>query len=401
MSKLIIIRGDILIHFKKNKYEKIIPEKPFSRIFFNPVFVIYFLITLILTVALNVVSRQSVWFSNWYSNCIYKRLVQVIGGISSLFPFSLSEILLYVLILVSVFKLVYTFINVIRYIFRKMYNGCLYYLFLFVRYICTLAITLLLCFTLTCGINYHRFPFSYYSDLEVKDYDVDTLTSLCYYLINNVNEYSTLVCRDEYNVFSLATTDYKYEAKLSLERLSMIYPVLTGFYPNAKPIINSKLLSYSFITGIYTPFTIEANYNNDMPDINMPFTICHELSHLRGFMREDEANFLAYLACKESSCVEFNYSGYLNALTYVLSALRPNISSDEYSIIYSQIDKYAILDLTYDSVYWNKFYTPVEQIATAINDTYIKANGQHEGVISYGRVVDLMLADYVQNVVTD
>lgn len=387
-----------MLNFKKNRYEKIIPEKPFSRIFFNPIFAIYFVITLILTLALNIASRESIWFSNWYANCIYKRLVYVIGGISSFAPFSVAEILLYVLIIVSIIKLFYNLINIIRYAFKKMYNGCLYHLFLFIRYVITMGITLLLCFTLTCGINYHRFSFVYYSDLEVKDYDVDTLIDLCNHIIDNLNECSKNVHRDEYNVFSLENTDYTYEAKLSLERLSMAYPVLAGFYPDAKPIINSKLMSYSFITGIYAPFTIEANYNNDMPDINYPFTICHELSHLRGFMREEEANFIAYLACRESSCVEFNYSGYINALSYVLSALYPNVTPEEYSAIYNSIDKYVILDLTYDSVYWNNFVTPVKEIASTVNDTYLKANNQQDGVISYGRIVDLMLADYVKNV---
>lgn len=43
------------------------------------------------------------------------------------------------------------------------------------------------------------------------------------------------------------------------------------------------------LCGVYSPFTVEANYNGDMPDYNVPHTLCHELSHLKGFMREDEA----------------------------------------------------------------------------------------------------------------
>ena len=35
----------------------------------------------------------------------------------------------------------------------------------------------------------------------------------------------------------------------------------------------------------------------------------HEQTHLRGFMNEAEANFVAYLACENSSDPYFEYSG--------------------------------------------------------------------------------------------
>ena len=71
-------------------------------------------------------------------------------------------------------------------------------------------------------------------------------------------------------------------------RLGQSYPQLDGYYPYPKPLINSRLLSVQQLCGIYSPFTIEANYNREMPYYNIPHTICHELSHLKGFMREDE-----------------------------------------------------------------------------------------------------------------
>ena len=72
---------------------------------------------------------------------------------------------------------------------------------------------------------------------------------------------------------------------------------MEGFYPRPKKLAVSEVLSYQGLTGIYLPFTIEANYNGDMTAYNIPFTVCHELSHLRGFMEEREANFIAFLAC--------------------------------------------------------------------------------------------------------
>ena len=88
-------------------------------------------------------------------------------------------------------------------------------------------------------------------------------------------------------------------------RLGQSYPQLEGYYPYPKPLINSRLLSVQQLCGIYSPFTIEANYNREMPYYNIPHTICHELSHLKGFMREDEANFIGYLACIGSDSPDF------------------------------------------------------------------------------------------------
>ncbi|MCI8454298.1 MAG: DUF3810 domain-containing protein, partial [Lachnospiraceae bacterium] len=34
------------------------------------------------------------------------------------------------------------------------------------------------------------------------------------------------------------------------------------------------------------------------------------------------------------------------------------------------------------------------EVANQVNDVYLKANGQAEGIKTYGRVVDLMLVDF-------
>ena len=74
--------------------------------------------------------------------------------------------------------------------------------------------------------------------------------------------------------------------------LGATYPELSGYYPQPKGLLFPAFLSVQNLSGIYSPFTIEANYNSAMVSYNLPFTICHELSHLRGFMQEEEANFI-------------------------------------------------------------------------------------------------------------
>ena len=53
-------------------------------------------------------------------------------------------------------------------------------------------------------------------------------------------------------------------------------------------------------------------------------------------------------------------------------------------------------DLAADGAYWDQFEGPVAQVSNQVNDSYLKANEQEDGVKSYGRMVDLLLADYRQ-----
>ena len=96
------------------------------------------------------------------------------------------------------------------------------------------------------------------------------------------------------------------------------FPSLEGYYPEPKEVIVSEILSFQGLTGVYSPFTVEANYNGDMTPYNIPFTVCHELSHLRGFMEEKEANFIAFLGLHRIRPTDFQYSGYLSGWTYCM-----------------------------------------------------------------------------------
>jgi hypothetical protein len=153
-------------------------------------------------------------------------------------------------------------------------------------------------------------------------------------------------------------------------------------------------MSYLHLAGIYSPFTVEANYNRAMPPGDIPFSICHELAHLCGYAREDEANFIAFLACRESGVADLHYSGLLNTLTYVLNALYADISLEEYRGLYQKLPEQVLRDLQQNAAYWRSFAGPVSELSSKVNDVYLKANNQPEGIKSYGRMVDLLLAYY-------
>ena len=51
-------------------------------------------------------------------------------------------------------------------------------------------------------------------------------------------------------------------------------------------------------------------------------------------------------------------------------------------------------DLNDQRDYWKQYEGKVEETFTQMNQTYLKLNGVNDGVQSYGRVVDLLLAYY-------
>ena len=134
------------------------------------------------------------------------------------------------------------------------------------------------------------------------------------------NAKGELVARDE-TAYMILTDDLMPEAKACMQRLAQIYPQFSGYYPDAKPIHHAYFFSQQSLLGIYYPHSMEANYNPVVYDINLPDTICHEYTHLKGNIFEDEAGYYAYLACMTSESHDFRYSAYITALEWLDSTL--------------------------------------------------------------------------------
>lgn len=182
----------------------------------------------------------------------------------------------------------------------------------------------------------------------------------------------------------------------AMEKLGERYRRLSGHYPFPKPILNTWLLSVQQTTGVYSPFTVEANYNRDIAYYDIPFTICHELSHLRGYMQEEEANFIGVLATIGADDLYFNYSGYVSAWVYAGNALA-RIDSTAFATLYARINARTRQDMLYNNAYWKQFEGKPAEAHEQLNDAYLKIQGQATGVRSYGHVTDLMLEYFAKN----
>ena len=160
-----------------------------------------------------------------------------------------------------------------------------------------------------------------------------------------------------------------------------------------KPVFFSEAMSYMEIVGVFFPYTVEANINTHTTDFDIPFAACHELAHISGFMREDEANFLAYAACRASEEPFFRYSGSATALIHAGNALYAKDPA-RYQQAMEGLSDGVRRDFAASSAYYNAHHTSFGEFSTKVNDTYLKVNSQPQGVATYGRMVDLLLADY-------
>lgn len=347
------------------------------------------LILLLFTALLQLLARKLPGFGTWYAHHIYPWIVGSVGRITGLVPFSVVEIGLYVLIVLLVLDLFFLLCNSVRKLLRKQKKGRTLRQQLSVvsgRWLFIIGLLLFL-YTANCGINYYASSFSSYAGLEDGTYTPEELDALCSELVNLVNE-SAKSGRQSYREHSSA---WRAESVKAMQAAGKQFSCLSGFYPKPKEVLVSQILSVQQLCGVYSPFTVEANFNGDMPNYNVPHTLCHELSHLKGFMREDEANFIGYLACVSSENAAFRYSGYLTGWVYAGNALA-RVDWDRYVELTGQLCKEAQTDLNENSDFWNRYESRVSKAANQMNDTYLKINSQSEGVKSYGRMVDLMLS---------
>ncbi|HCS75603.1 MAG TPA: DUF3810 domain-containing protein [Clostridiales bacterium] len=340
---------------------------------------------------LNILSRRSsVLTEQYYSSAIYRGISWFIGNLFGWIPFSVAEILLPVLAVIVLWALIKWGIRLVRN--RKerwivLGNGILNIL---------LAISLVyFSFTALWGLNYNRQSLGSILDMDVQDSTVEELVMMTEELLESTNALREKVDEDEQGVmvpFGGVKDSFKRAREGYLATAEFI-PGFDAVYGRPKPLLFSSVIAYTNIWGIYIPFTAEPNVNMKVPTPMLGSTMMHELAHQLGFAREDEANYISFLTCSLHPDADFQYSGHLSALNYSLNAVYGQ-NAETYKDLYSRLSEGVKRDYDENSKYHEKYDGPVREAFSKSNDAYLKANNQADGERSYGRMVDLLLAQY-------
>lgn len=357
-----------------------------------------YLIPLILIGAaavLTAAGRLSQTFADFYAAYIFPYISTPYVFLSGLFPFSVGEVMI-----VAALVLFFAGIPVIIILLicmkksrKRIASVSLSTALWILAFVCVTES--LNCFTL---YGCTRFSERYFAPKEHNNEELKQLYSM---LIDEANELAQQVPRDENDRFVL-TIDADAECRKAMKKASEQYPQLRGYYPKPKPIMFSYFMSQTGTAGMYLPFSMESTYNADMVPEIQPEVICHEYAHLKGFMQEDEANFISFVATQGSDDPQVKYSGCIDALEYVHNQIYSNEVQSGYNITEKispqvQNDWFRFLPDNYWEENEDKEVFDTETVSAfseSASDTSMKLNGVEDGTASYSRMVDLLLDYY-------
>lgn len=354
----------------------------------------------LLTAAVNVIAWNSQAFCDWHVKHLFPLSVNLYGRLMSIFPFSVGEGMI---ALAVFFTAVAILLGIMCIFVRKGRIKRLISVFsrTYVRAYAWVFLAVFMIMTWNCFILYHASEFdeTYMAQKAQRTYTDRELIQVRNHIVEELNALTEELERDE-NGFLVYQGDMKQEAVRAMQGLGEEYELLSGYYPRAKGIAASDFLSQQYMMGYYFPFSMEANYNTSMYVANVPATLCHELAHLKGFIYEDDANFIGFLACISSDDPFYRYSGYLSVLGYVEKEYKKASGKEEFDCL-SIAKSVRSDDIFLTSEAWERVEEKavvetavVKAASNQFTETTLVINGVSDGMKSYSRVVQLLLEYY-------
>lgn len=260
-----------------------------------------------------------------------------------------------------------------------------------------MALSIWCAFCWLWGVQYAADGFQVRSGIHARAVSVDELECVTRYFALQLAETADTVDRDERGVFSVPRERILADSTQVYAEAAQEFPFLAQEDPPLKAVHFSRIMSYLDFTGIYCPLTGESCVNVDSPAAFLPSTAAHELAHRRGFASEQECNFLAIRACVSSGMAAYIYSGWLLGYVHLSNALY-SADPQRWQAVYALLPEAVQADILDNNAYWAQFRgTAAQKLSSSVYDGFLKANGDKNGVKSYGAVVDLLTVYYLDD----
>lgn len=344
------------------------------------------LLLVIIIIKLYVLNAERV--ERGYSTQFFNHFSTILRGITGIFPFSIGDVLYAVFVLWLLFQLFRT----VRFLISRANKGLKrhYTKTILYRWLVWGA-SLYIVFNLFWGINYNRKGIASQMGLEKITYTAGELKLLNQMLLVKVNSskqalmQTGLAYPSDKALFGQAADAY--------DSLQKSYPFLNYKPVSLKTSLWGWLGNYASFTGYYNPFTGEAQVNTTVPKFLQPFTSCHEIAHQLGYAKENEANFVGYLAAKSSKKPLFEYSVYLDLFVFANRNLY-EMDSTAAKSLKSQLS----FPVKEDLKEWRKFNQQhrgfFEPMITWAYGKFLENNEQPQGILSYDAVTGFLIAYY-------
>jgi hypothetical protein len=331
------------------------------------------------------VFRGSRSFANALTFGLARPFQETVSGWCDAMPFSVGEVLYTLVLLAFLVWLILSLIGLIRGPDRRarLFRLCVGTI--------TAAALAYGAYCLLWGIQYYADDFSDRSGIQAEGVSVEALTQVTEAFADLAAAYSPYIARDGNGLF--AETGYLDRAETLYDAAAASYPCLDGPARRPKEMLYSEFMRRIGFTGFFCPFTGEANVSTCEPEAYRPATIAHELAHQRGVAAEDEANFVAVLACLEDGDPVYVYSAALLAFTHLSNALY----SADYAAwldVWAGLEPGVEADIRYSSAYWRAYDGTAASVSQTVYSGFLQVQGQSLGIRSYGACVDLLVSYY-------
>ena len=376
---------------------------------------IIYVIGMLGVIMLNYLAWRSREFCDWYIDHIFPVWLNTYARLTSALSISVGEIMLILAVGITAFGIGFFIYNLIRK--GKYTTGLLKY----GRTYAWIVLVVGYVMTLNCFILYHATSFAQkymvketgtmvvdMSDTAVVEVDTKgksaytkkNLATVRDYLVEQCNTLADQIDRDEQGT-AVYSGDLIAESVHAMETMGQQYDRLSGYYVTPKYLKCSEFFSQQYIMGYYFPFSMEANINSVMYITNVAPTVCHELAHTKGFIFENDANMIGYLACIQSDDTFLQYCGYLSVLNYVNNDFYKSVNKSTYKKHVRISDRVADDNVFLTREDWQAVEktavvktSTVKKVSNNFLNTNLKLNGVDEGIQQYNEVVNLLLDYY-------
>ena len=341
-------------------------------------------------IALHLLTRGNHSLMVFLSEKLVRPLHRALGRLNANVPFSVAECLIALAVIAALVYIVFQIVQLVR----KGERAARLYRTLVTLLGAVTAVYALFC--LLWGVYYYADDFVRKSGFRNEEISVEQLESVTRFFAEKANAYAARVPRDETGVCCSDTRKILTQSPEVFAPTEEQYPCLAGPPLAAKGILCSRVMSYLDFTGFFFPFTAEANVNTDAPVSDLAATVAHELSHQRGVAKEQEANFVAVLACLNYGDPDYVYSACLLAYTHLGNALY-KADHAAWEEVYDTLGEDVLRDLLARREYWRRFETPVQTASNAVYENFLYSYDQNLGLKSYGACVDLLVNYYYED----
>lgn len=352
--------------------------------------IIIFVLTLI-SGAVLIIEQYWVGLADFVNDVLSRPVRTVMAWLTGWIPFSLAEILL---ISVPIWVGILIFIAVKR--SKRGVKATTRYISILLSIICVIFMT----FVWTYSSGYYNTKLDEKLGFSKVEIGKNQLYETSLWLCDNLNRLSDDISYGENNA---SYTEKSYdelskEIYFAYSRVEEKYGIIHNFPSRIKPIMLSKPMTYTHISGVYSFMTGEANLNVNYPDFVTVSSLAHEFAHQRGIAREEEANFMAFLVCISSDDPFVQYSGYLDVFLTVSYALYEE-DVDLYVDVIEKLDDRVWKDRISYSDFFDEYRdSTASDVADSVNDKFLQANGQENGTKSYGMVTYLCVDYYYDRI---